>query len=75
MAAAASAMPECLLLTSLPSARTRSIQPVSALASITSGWSSRSSTKLLLVTPPSMITVVSPIARRSRASAWSRSLP
>ena len=75
MAAAASAIAECRWLTSRPSARTRSIQPVSALASITSGWSSRSSTKLLLVAPPSMITVVSAIARRSRASASSRSRP
>ena len=62
-------------MTRRPSARTRSIQPVSALASITSGWSSRSSTKLLLVAPPSMITVVSAIARRSRPSASSRSRP
>ncbi len=31
--------------------------------------------KLLLVAPPSMTTVVSPIARRRRASAWSRSAP
>ena len=75
MAAAASATAECRCETSRPSPRTRSIQPVSALASITSGWSSRSSTKLLLVAPPSMITVVCAIARRSRPSASSRSRP
>ena len=38
---------------------TRSIQPVSALPSMISGSSSRPSTKLLLVVPPSMRTVVS----------------
>ena len=58
-----------------PVARTRSIHPVSAEPSTTSGWSSRSSTKLLLVAPPSMTTVVSASARRSRASASSRSRP
>ena len=73
--AATSATPECRCATRPPSARTRSIQPVSALPSITSGAESRSSTKLLLVEPPSMTTVVSCMARRSRASASSRSRP
>ena len=41
----------------------------------TSGWSSRSRMKLLLVAPPSITTVVSAIARRSRASASSRVRP
>ena len=71
--ASATAAPRCA--TSRPSPRTRSIQPVSALPSITSGWSSRSSTKLLFVAPPAMITVVSASARRSLPSASSRSRP
>ena len=75
IAAATSATPECRLDTSRPSPRTRSIQPVSALPSITSGWSSRSRTKLLLVEPPSITTVVSATARRSRPSASSRVRP
>ncbi len=75
MAAAARATPECRSETRRPSPRTRSIHPVSALPSITSGWSSRSSTKLLLVAPPWMTTVVSAIARRSRPSASSRFFP
>src|ERR1700749_4050677 len=58
MAAAVSATPEGRCRTRWPSARTRSIHPVSALASMTSGWLSRSSTKVLLVAPPSMMTVV-----------------
>ena len=58
-----------------PADRTRSIHPVSALPSRISGWSSRSSRKLLLVVPPSMMTVVSVSARRSRASASSRVRP
>ena len=66
---------ECRCETSRPSARTRSIQPVSALPSMTSGWSSRSSRKPLFVAPPSMMTVVSDSARRSRASASSRVRP
>ena len=75
MAAAIRAMPACRWLTRPPSARVRSIQPVSAEPSITAGSASSSSTKLLLVLPPSMITMVSATARRSRASASSRSAP
>ena len=45
------------------------------VASITSGWPSRSSTKLLLAAPPSMTTVVSASARRSRPRASERSRP
>ncbi len=78
MAAATTAMPACACATSRPSARTRSIQPVSAqtgVPSVTSGWASRSSTKLLLQAPPSMTTVVEVIARRRRASASSRVRP
>src|SRR5882762_4479222 len=75
MPAVTSAMPDCRSVTSLPSRRTRSIQPVSALASITSGCSSSSTRKLLFVAPPWMITAVSPTARRSRARASSRVRP
>ena len=78
MAAATTAMPACAWATSRPSARTRSIQPVSAqppVPSTTSGWASRSSTKLLLQAPPSITTVVEDIARRSRARASSRVRP
>ena len=78
MPAATTATPACAWVTSRPSARTRSIQPVSAQAGVpltTSGWASRSSTKLLLQTPPSITTVVESIARRRRASASSRVRP
>ncbi len=82
MAAATTATPACACATSRPSARTRSIQPVSAhwtpdwgSPATTSGWASRSSTKLLLHAPPSITTVVEVIARRSRASASSRVRP
>ena len=79
MPAATTAMPACAWATSRPSARTRSIQPVSAQRAAspatTSGWASRSSTKLLLQAPPSITTVVEVIARRSRASASSRVRP
>ena len=50
-----------------------SAQPASP--STTSDWSRRSRMKLLLVAPPSITTVVSAIARRSRASASSRVRP
>src|SRR5919107_1635495 len=79
MAAATSATPEYRCACRRPWARTRSIQPVSAQPSpppsVTSGWASRSRMKLLLVAPPSITTVVSETARRSRASASSRELP
>ncbi len=75
MAAAISATAEFLCVTRPPWARTRSIQPVSAEPSTTAGSSSRSRTKPLFVTPPAMMTVVSVMARRSRASASVRSRP
>ena len=69
MAAATSAIAECRCDQAALGAHPVDPAGVGGLASITSGWSSRSSTKLLFVAPPSMITVVSAIARRSRASA------
>ena len=53
----------------------RSSQPVSAVAETTSSRSSRSSRKDLFVVPPSITTVVSRSAMRSRAIASSRSRP
>ena len=72
MAAATSATPECRCATSRPSARTRSIQPVSALRVDHLGLVEQVEHEALVGGAALDDTVVSAIARRSRASASSR---